>query len=59
MRPGNASHGRVPLNVYPTNDGYVAMNIEPSDRALVCGDQFDGIEEFLEVKYLCMGGIDR
>src|SRR5260370_8970797 len=24
---GNASHGRVPLNVYPTNDGYVAMNI--------------------------------
>jgi crotonobetainyl-CoA:carnitine CoA-transferase CaiB-like acyl-CoA transferase len=26
-RAGNASHGRVPLNVYPTNDGYVAMNI--------------------------------
>lgn len=26
-RQGNASHGRVPLNVYPTNDGYVAMNI--------------------------------
>ena len=26
-RTGNASHGRVPLNVYPTNDGYVAMNI--------------------------------
>ena len=26
-RQGNASHSRVPLNVYPTNDGYVAMNI--------------------------------
>jgi formyl-CoA transferase len=26
-RTGNASHGRVPLNVYPTNDSYVAMNI--------------------------------
>ena len=26
-RQGNASHGRVPLSVYPTNDGYVAMNI--------------------------------
>jgi crotonobetainyl-CoA:carnitine CoA-transferase CaiB-like acyl-CoA transferase len=26
-RQGNASHGRVPLNVYPTKDGYVAMNI--------------------------------
>jgi CoA:oxalate CoA-transferase len=26
-RQGNASHGRVPLNVYPSNDGYVAMNI--------------------------------
>jgi CoA:oxalate CoA-transferase len=26
-RTGNASHGRVPLNVYPTNDGYVAMNV--------------------------------
>jgi CoA:oxalate CoA-transferase len=26
-RQGNASHGRVPLNVYPTTDGYVAMNI--------------------------------
>ncbi|HTT79590.1 MAG TPA: CoA transferase, partial [Stellaceae bacterium] len=26
-RQGNASHGRVPLNVYPTRDGYVAMNI--------------------------------
>ena len=26
-RTGNASHGRVPLNVYPTNDGYIAMNI--------------------------------
>ena len=27
LRGGNASHGRVPLNVYPTKDGYVAMNI--------------------------------
>jgi formyl-CoA transferase len=26
-RTGNASHSRVPLNVYPTSDGYVAMNI--------------------------------
>jgi len=26
-RSGNASHGRVPINVYPTNDGYVAMNL--------------------------------
>ncbi len=26
-RTGNASHGRVPLNVYPARDGYVAMNI--------------------------------
>jgi CoA:oxalate CoA-transferase len=26
-RTGNASHGRVPINVYPTNDGYVAMNL--------------------------------
>jgi CoA:oxalate CoA-transferase len=26
-RQGNASHGRVPLNVYPARDGYVAMNI--------------------------------
>jgi len=26
-RLGNASHGRVPLNVYPASDGYVAMNI--------------------------------
>ena len=26
-RQGNASHGRVPLNVYPAKDGYVAMNI--------------------------------
>jgi CoA:oxalate CoA-transferase len=24
-RTGNASHGRVPLNVYPTRDGYVAI----------------------------------
>jgi CoA:oxalate CoA-transferase len=26
-RTGNRSHARSPLNVYPTNDGYVAMNI--------------------------------
>jgi len=26
-RTGNDSHGRVPLNVYRNNDGYVAMNI--------------------------------
>ena len=26
-RQGNASHGRVPLNVYPAKDGYVAMNL--------------------------------
>jgi CoA:oxalate CoA-transferase len=26
-RAGNTSHGRVPLNVYPTKDGYIAMNI--------------------------------
>ena len=26
-RTGNASHGRVPINVYPANDGYVAMNL--------------------------------
>jgi crotonobetainyl-CoA:carnitine CoA-transferase CaiB-like acyl-CoA transferase len=26
-RVGNASHSRVPNNVYPTRDGYVAMNI--------------------------------
>jgi CoA:oxalate CoA-transferase len=26
-RLGNASHGRVPLSVYPAKDGYVAMNI--------------------------------
>src|SRR5438045_9345040 len=26
-RTGNASHGRVPISVYPTNDGYVAMNL--------------------------------
>ena len=26
-RTGNASHGRVPLNVYPAKDGYIAMNI--------------------------------
>ncbi|HEX5319316.1 MAG TPA: CoA transferase [Stellaceae bacterium] len=27
QRTGNASHGRVPINVYPTADGYVAMNL--------------------------------
>lgn len=26
-RTGNSSHARVPINVYPSNDGYVAMNI--------------------------------
>ena len=26
-RTGNASHGRVPINVYPAKDGYVAMNL--------------------------------
>jgi len=26
-RTGNASHNRVPINVYPANDGYVAMNL--------------------------------
>lgn len=26
-RTGNASHGRVPINVYPARDGYVAMNL--------------------------------
>jgi CoA:oxalate CoA-transferase len=26
-RTGNSSHGRVPINVYPAKDGYVAMNI--------------------------------
>ena len=26
-RTANASHGRVPINVYPTNDGYIAMNL--------------------------------
>jgi CoA:oxalate CoA-transferase len=26
-RTGNASHGRVPINLYPTADGYVAMNL--------------------------------
>src|SRR5579864_2184608 len=26
-RTGNASHGRVPLNVYPAKDGYVAINV--------------------------------
>jgi len=43
-RTGNASHGRVPLNVYPTNDGYVAMNIAVEEhwhnllRAMGCED---------------------
>src|ERR1700675_2700202 len=26
-RTGNSSHGRAPLGVYPTNDGYVALNV--------------------------------
>jgi CoA:oxalate CoA-transferase len=26
-RAGNRSHARSPLNVYPTNDGYVAINV--------------------------------
>jgi len=26
-RTGNASHGRVPINVYPAKDGYLAMNL--------------------------------
>ena len=26
-RTGNSSHGRVPLNVYPAKDGYVAINV--------------------------------
>jgi CoA:oxalate CoA-transferase len=26
-RTGNSSHGRVPISVYPTKDGYVAMNL--------------------------------
>ena len=26
-RAGNRSHTRAPLNVYPTNDGYVAINV--------------------------------
>jgi CoA:oxalate CoA-transferase len=26
-RTGNRSHARSPLNVYPTNDGYVAINV--------------------------------
>ncbi len=26
-RAGNSSHGRSPLGVYPTNDGYVALNV--------------------------------
>src|SRR5260370_17485739 len=26
-RTGNASHGRVPFNVYPTNDCYVTIHI--------------------------------
>src|SRR5437763_828725 len=26
-RTGNSSHGRVPIRVYPTNDGYIAMNL--------------------------------
>src|SRR5436305_6020888 len=26
-RTGNSSHGRVPINVYPAKDGYVAMNL--------------------------------
>jgi len=26
-RTGNASHNRVPINVYPAQDGYVAMNL--------------------------------
>src|SRR5437764_14078205 len=26
-RTGNSSHGRVPISVYPTNDGYIAMNL--------------------------------
>src|SRR6202035_1815934 len=26
-RTGNASHGRVPIHVYPAKDGYVAMNL--------------------------------
>jgi crotonobetainyl-CoA:carnitine CoA-transferase CaiB-like acyl-CoA transferase len=27
QRTGNASHGRVPINVYAAKDGYVAMNL--------------------------------
>src|SRR5260221_14323645 len=26
-RTGNSSHGRVPIGVYPTKDGYVALNV--------------------------------
>jgi crotonobetainyl-CoA:carnitine CoA-transferase CaiB-like acyl-CoA transferase len=26
-RTGNASHNRVPINIYPAKDGYVAMNL--------------------------------
>src|SRR5213075_3057632 len=26
-RTGNSSHGRSPLGVYPTKDGYVALNV--------------------------------
>src|SRR5262245_12379186 len=36
QRTGNASHGRVPLNVYPTNDGYIAINIAVEEHRRHC-----------------------
>ena len=31
-RAGNRSHSRSPLNVYPTSDGYVAINVAVEER---------------------------
>jgi crotonobetainyl-CoA:carnitine CoA-transferase CaiB-like acyl-CoA transferase len=31
-RTGNASHGRVPINVYPAKDGYIAMNLAVEEQ---------------------------
>src|SRR5438034_4618207 len=47
-RTGNASHGRVPINVYPTNDDYVAINVAVEEHwhhllaAMVREDLRDG-----------------
>jgi hypothetical protein len=67
LRPRHRPHWPVAealeYGLVGINEGIISTEIAPfggmKESGIGCEGSKYGIEEFLEVKYLCMGGIDR